>query len=95
MKTISLSEAKASLSQQVRHVREGEEVVITHRGRPVAKIVPVEDRPSMAGIDRLVADGLVRRGTGTLPPHFWNLDRPEDPDASVRAAISEERESGW
>lgn len=94
MKTISLSEAKATLSEQVRHVRAGEVVIITHRGRPVARLSPIEE-PSLAELDQLVAAGLVRRGTGSLPSGFREFEQPADPEARVRAAVEEERERGW
>lgn len=34
-----------------------------------------------------------RRVTGVLPESFWDMPMPEDPAASVRAALIEERES--
>lgn len=42
MHTVSLSEAKSHLSQPLRQVEAGEEVIITRRGKPVARITPVE-----------------------------------------------------
>lgn len=95
MKTISLSEAKATLSEQLRHVRAGGSVVITHRGRPIARLVPEPAEPGGEAFDDLVAAGLVRRGSGRVPPDFWSRPRPTDPAATVRLAIDEERESGW
>ncbi|MEP6833307.1 MAG: type II toxin-antitoxin system prevent-host-death family antitoxin [Gemmatimonas sp.] len=41
MKTISLSEAKNSLSALVREIRGGSSIVITDRGVPVAQLTPV------------------------------------------------------
>lgn len=35
--------------------------------------------------------GELRRGSGTLPDDFWDLPRPEDPDASVRRVVQEDR----
>ena len=37
MKTAKVSELKASLSKYVAHVKSGEEVLVTERGKPVAK----------------------------------------------------------
>lgn len=34
-----------------------------------------------------------RRVTGVLPESFWDMPMPEDPEASVRVALAEERES--
>lgn len=41
MDTITLAEAKATLSDIVRRVEKGEEVVITRRGRAVARVAGV------------------------------------------------------
>ncbi len=46
-------EAKARLSELLRLVRAGAEVTITHRGRPVARLVPYRDR------DRRAAEAAV------------------------------------
>lgn len=32
-----------------------------------------------------------RRETGLLPESFWDMPMPDDPDASIRAALIEER----
>ncbi|MBU2785569.1 MAG: type II toxin-antitoxin system Phd/YefM family antitoxin [Acidithiobacillus ferriphilus] len=39
--SIALAEAKAHLSQVLDRVEAGEELVITRRGKPVARVVPV------------------------------------------------------
>jgi len=39
---VTLAEAKAHLSRLLDEVEAGEEIVITRRGRPVARISPVE-----------------------------------------------------
>jgi prevent-host-death family protein len=41
---IGTFEAKNKLSELLDRAERGEEVVITRRGKPVAKLVPVEDR---------------------------------------------------
>ena len=40
--SIALAEAKAHLSQVLDRVEAGEELVITRRGKPVARVVPVQ-----------------------------------------------------
>jgi prevent-host-death family protein len=95
MKTISISEAKATLSAQIQHVRNGEEVVIVDRGRPVARLVPVQPSQDAPDLDELVRAGLVRRGRTSLPARFWQLPRPRDAQGAVRAAATEEREDSW
>ena len=42
MREVTVSEAKTSLSALLEAVAAGEEVVITKRNRPVARLVPVE-----------------------------------------------------
>jgi len=34
-----------------------------------------------------------RRVTGVLPESFWDMPMPDDPEASVRSALAEERDS--
>jgi prevent-host-death family protein len=41
MQTVSVAETKAHLSEVLSRVEAGEEVVITRRGRPVARLAPV------------------------------------------------------
>jgi prevent-host-death family protein len=48
MKTVPVSEAKAQLSKLLVEVELGEEVTITRRGRPVARIVAVVASPAPA-----------------------------------------------
>ncbi len=93
MKTISISEAKATLSEQIRRVRRGEEVLILDRGRPVARLVPARDQANDQALRELEGEGLIRRGTG-LDKRFLSLERPKDPDGAVRVALIAERESG-
>lgn len=48
----SISEAKAHLSRILRDLGQGEEVIITRRGRPCGRLIAldtgVDDRPSLA-----------------------------------------------
>ena len=41
MKSINLADAKARLSELVSKAESGEETVITRRGQPVARLVPI------------------------------------------------------
>lgn len=52
--TVGIREAKINLSRILRRVRHAAEVVITDRGKPVGRIVPV--RESTADLDALVSD---------------------------------------
>jgi len=57
--TVGIREAKINFSRILRRVRHGAEVVITDRGKPVGRIVPV--RESAVDLDALV-DDLEARG---------------------------------
>lgn len=96
MKSAAVSEIKASLSRYLRRVKGGEEVVITERGKPIAKIVPIPVREEQEEqrLRRMETEGLVRLGSGKLPRRFWARPRPKDPEASVRRALLEERREG-
>ena len=96
MKTTTVSKLKASLSEYLRSVKAGEEVLITERGRPIAKLIPSASSKSLP--DHLVEmekQGLVKLGSGKLPKGFWNLPRPKDPKGLVVKAVIREREEGW
>jgi len=95
MKTVSISQLKASLSAYLDHVSDGEEVLVTDRGRPVARIVPPESTDGWDGhLEDLVRRGLARPGKGRLPSYFWTRNRVKDPDGAARAALLKEREEG-
>jgi prevent-host-death family protein len=96
MKTTTVSKLKASLSEYLRSVKAGEEVLVTERGRPIAKLIPSASSKSLP--DHLVEmekQGFVKLGSGKLPKGFWNLPRPKDPKGLVVKAVIREREEGW
>ena len=93
MKFAAVSELKASLSKYLARVKGGEEVTITERGKPVAKIIPLNrsDEAMPAHLKDLERAGLIRIGSGKLPDGFWDFPRPEDPEGRALAALLEER----
>jgi prevent-host-death family protein len=90
IKVASVSKVKASLSMYLEHVKSGEEVVITERGRPIARVIPC-DAP--ADIEDLVAAGIVRLPTkpGPLPGEYWD-NLVTDPEGYALTALLAERE---
>jgi prevent-host-death family protein len=58
MKTVNIAELKARLSAHIRRVRNGEEVIVCDRNRPVARIVPCGLEHS-AQVRQLVARGVI------------------------------------
>lgn len=55
MRTVSLVEAKAHLSELLTTVEAGEEVVITRHGRAVAKVSPAKTPKQPLPLQRLAA----------------------------------------
>lgn len=94
MRSVSVSELKSKMSELMRHVKRGERLVVTERGRPVAILAPAPPlgEPSLGELAEL---GLLVPGSGRLPRNFWTMDRPRDDSATVRSAVTEERDEGW
>ncbi len=57
METIGLRELNQNPSRAVARVRAGESLVVTDRGKPILRMVPVVESPGV--LSRLVADGTV------------------------------------
>ena len=51
MHQVTVHEAKTHLSRLLREIVEGEDVVITRSGRPVARLVPIEEARPVFGVD--------------------------------------------
>ena len=95
MKTAAVAKLKASLSEYLLKVKGGEEVIITERGRPIARIVPMVPSEGMPEqLKEMEKNGLISSGTGKLPQDFWDLPRPKDPKGLVLNALLEERQEG-
>lgn len=45
---ISVSDAKAQLTELVRRAEAGDEIVLTRHGKPAVRLTPVEARPTQA-----------------------------------------------
>ena len=72
MKRASVSEAKNGLSGLLSEVRRGEAVLITHHGRPVARIEPCHvDGPE----DEHGTAELLRRGVAVPPRARLDVER--------------------
>ena len=68
-RSYSLYEAKARLSAIIRQVREGQRVVVTVHGEPVAEIRPLAQRAGTIAerLDELAERGIVLRPEGSRP----------------------------
>jgi prevent-host-death family protein len=88
MERIGVRDLNQNTSQVLARVRRGETVEVTERGRPIARLVPVDGGLTL--LDRLVAEGRavapVSGGPLPLPPALG------DPDVNVAEELAAARE---
>lgn len=95
VKTTAISELKAHLSHYLNQVKSGTEVLVTDRGKPVARIVPLSGKTRLRGSClKMEKQGLIKLGSGKLPKDFWAMPRAKDPQGLVLKALLEDRENG-
>ena len=99
MKYAKIGELRDGLSRFIDQVRDGGEVLVLDRDRPVARIVPAGAEHAASGSDSerlldLERRGLLRRGRGRYP-EVLKRGRPVAVRGSVRSDLRKERESGW
>ena len=85
---VNILEAKNRLSELIRAVQAGEEVVIANRGKPVVRMVPADEAPPLRA-ERGSAAAILG----------WLKDHPMPPQSrrtaeEIDAAIEEER-NAW
>jgi prevent-host-death family protein len=88
LRRVGVRELRQNLSVYLRRVAAGRTYEVTERGRPVAVLAPHPDRASV--IDRLEADGRLRRGRGELAELGPALAIPLEP--SLSDLLQEQRE---
>jgi len=98
MKYAKIGQLRDGLSRYIDQVREGGEVLVLDRDRPVARIVPAGASHPAPGSDAerlldLERRGILRRGKGRYPAVLKG--GPARVRGSVLADLRAERESGW
>jgi prevent-host-death family protein len=96
MTKVGVARLKAELSRYLEVAKNGEEVVITDRGRPVAKIVALRGTErSESRRERLARAGMLSLGTGRLRRALLKPPRgPTAIGAGVLRALLDERAEG-
>jgi len=91
-RTASVVNLKARLSEYLRLVKAGREVVITERGVPVARLMPLDDaeRKSSRRL-RLAREGALKPGRGRVPRILQEPPAGDQVGAAVLAALMAER----
>jgi prevent-host-death family protein len=94
MAQAAVSQLKASVSEYLARVKAGEEILITDRGKPIAKIIPLTRGDDMMNsrMAHLERAGLARMGKGEAPEKLWSAPGPADAAGRALAVLLEERE---
>lgn len=96
MTKASISDLKARLSAYLDIVRQGDDVLVTDRGRVIARLAPVTgDALEDSRREMLIRTGRLRPPTTALPRDFGRRPRPQDDAGRSLAALLEERGEGW
>ena len=64
MSQVGVRELKNQLSRYLRRVQDGEEIIVTERGRSVARIIPVKVSTLKRALEPLLREGSVRWSGG-------------------------------
>ncbi|MEM1332445.1 MAG: type II toxin-antitoxin system prevent-host-death family antitoxin [Actinomycetota bacterium] len=84
---VAVSELRANLSRWIEAARDGDDVVITDRGTPVARIIAVD---SASLLERLTAEGIISRPAQSSRPIAGRSSRPT-PKRPIADLVSEQR----
>lgn len=86
---VAISTLRAELSRWIERARAGEEVVVTDRGTPVARLVPIDAAPL---IEDLVERGVLSRPERPHRPTARGADRVRA-SGPVADLVSEHRKA--
>ena len=88
MRNVQLADLREHLDEYVEARKNGETVAILEGEKRIGELKPEEtDDERLARLERA---GIIRRGTGKLPPDFLTRPLPK-PRASVVEALLEDR----
>jgi len=77
MRTVNISDLKARLSAHIDMVKNGEEVLVCERNKPVARIIPCPVEDESERERRLIARGVLvppkKKQRSRLPPPAGNV----------------------
>jgi prevent-host-death family protein len=84
---VAVTELRAHLSEWLGRARAGDEIVITDRGVPVARLLGMT---TTATLERLAADGVIGRPAAAQRPQAAGRPRPR-PGRPLADVVSEQR----
>lgn len=82
---VGIRELRDGLSRYLAKVRQGQEIVVTDHGKPIARIIPQGER----AIDRLIAEGLLTPAREPKGEIDWD---PIPTSGSVSGIVTEMRQ---
>ena len=84
---VAVSELRANLSEWLKRAQDGDEVVVTERGVPVARLLGIGASPIL---ERLTAEGVIGRPARAEKPKAAGRPRPR-PRQPVAPLVTEQR----
>jgi len=94
MRTVNISDLKARLSAHIQLVRDGEEVLVCDRNKPVARIVPCRLEGHSEQEQRLIARGVLTPPLNKRPACVsWPTPPGNVSDEIMEQVWREEREN--
>jgi prevent-host-death family protein len=81
---VGVRELRDGLSRHLAKVQEGHTLVVTEHGRPIAQIVPIQQRSTL---DQLIAEGVVRPPTSPRR----SVPQPVQASGSVSELVIDQR----
>lgn len=84
---VAITDLRAHLSEWLEQARTGEEIVVTDRGVPIARLIGMD---SSLTLERLTLEGLISRPTLATKIKARGRRRPT-PTSSVTDLVSEQR----
>jgi prevent-host-death family protein len=96
MRSVNIADLKNNLSQYLKEVRSGGEVLIKDRNKPIARIVPLKNDLEDDDLTKLIAEGRARPAITNepLPKSFWTRRLPRTRvDVDLTGLIRQDRDA--
>lgn len=93
MQTVNIAELKSNLSAFLEQVRNGEELIVKDRNRPIARVLPLAHGEDLdAEHEALVGAGLMSPSMEPKSDDFLDMPAPVVSSEKVRKTIRAERD---
>lgn len=93
MQTVNIADLKNNLSAWLEQVKNGEELVVKDRNKPIARVMPLAGGEDLdAEEEALVAAGLMRLPLREKNNDFLDMPAPQVSMEDIQAAIRAERD---